>query len=187
MTPANGTVLVANNLAPCYPRSVPGKVQSRDQIKATAARAKTQGKKIVFTNGCFDLLHVGHLRVLREAKKLGDILIVGLNSDRSVNDIKGPERPIVSEAERAELIGALEMVDYVTLFDEPDPIPLLREIKPDVLVKGGDWGESGVVGRELVEGWGGKVAVVPFLEGHSTTNIIEKIERTRKKSHGKNV
>jgi D-beta-D-heptose 7-phosphate kinase/D-beta-D-heptose 1-phosphate adenosyltransferase len=166
---------------------VPGKVQSRDQIKATAARAKTQGKKIVFTNGCFDLLHVGHLRVLSEAKKLGDILIVGLNSDRSVNDIKGPERPIVSEAERAELIGALEMVDYVTLFDEPDPIPLLREIKPDVLVKGGDWGESGVVGRELVEGWGGKVAVVPFLEGHSTTNIIEKIERTRKKSHGKNV
>ena len=166
---------------------MPGKVQSRAQIKATAARAKTQGKKIVFTNGCFDLLHVGHLRVLREAKKLGDILIVGINSDRSVNDIKGQDRPIVSEAERAELIGALEMVDYVTLFDEPDPIPLLREIKPDVLVKGGDWGESGVVGRELVEGWGGKVVVVPFLEGHSTTNIIEQIERTRRKSHGKNV
>lgn len=166
---------------------MPGKVQSRDQIKTTAARAKTQGKKIVFTNGCFDLLHVGHLRVLREAKKLGDILIVGLNSDRSVGEMKGAGRPIVSEAERAELIGALEMVDYVTLFDEPDPIPLLREIKPDVLVKGGDWGESGVVGRELVEGWGGKVAVVPFLDGHSTTNIIEKIERTRKKNHGKNL
>lgn len=166
---------------------MPGKVQSRDQIKTTAARAKTQGKKIVFTNGCFDLLHVGHLRVLREAKKLGDILIVGLNSDRSVGEMKGAGRPIVSEAERAELIGALEMVDYVTLFDEPDPIPLLREIKPDVLVKGGDWGESGVVGRELVESWGGKVAVVAFLEGHSTTNIIEKIERTRKKNHGKNL
>jgi D-beta-D-heptose 7-phosphate kinase/D-beta-D-heptose 1-phosphate adenosyltransferase len=166
---------------------VPDKVQSRDQIKATAARAKTQGKKIVFTNGCFDLLHVGHLHVLREAKKLGDVLMVGLNSDRSVGQIKGPDRPIVSEDERAELIAALEMVDYVTLFDEPDPIPLLREIKPDVLVKGGDWGESGVVGRELVEGWGGKVAVVPFLEGHSTTNIIEKVERTRRKSHGKNL
>ncbi len=166
---------------------MPDKVQSRDQIKATAARAKTQGKKIVFTNGCFDLLHVGHLHVLREAKKLGDVLMVGLNSDRSVGQIKGPDRPIVSEDERAELIAALEMVDYVTLFDEPDPIPLLREIKPDVLVKGGDWGESGVVGRELVEGWGGKVAVVPFLEGHSTTNIIEKVERTRRKSHGKNL
>jgi D-beta-D-heptose 7-phosphate kinase/D-beta-D-heptose 1-phosphate adenosyltransferase len=166
---------------------VPEKVQSRDQIKAAAARAKKQGKKIVFTNGCFDLLHVGHLHVLREAKKLGNVLIVALNSDRSVRKIKGPERPIVSESERAELIAALEMVDYVTLFDEPDPIPLLREIQPDVLVKGGDWGEGGVVGRELVEGWGGKVAVIPYLEGHSTTNIIEKVERTRKKSHGKNL
>ena len=166
---------------------MPEKVQSRDQIRATAARAKTQGKKIVFTNGCFDLLHVGHLRVLREAKKLGNILIVAINSDRSVREIKGVDRPVVPGKERAELIAALEMVDYVTLFDEADPIPLLREIKPDVLVKGGDWGEAGVVGRELVEGWGGKVAVIPFLEGHSTTNIIEKVERTRKKSHGKNL
>ncbi|HEY1267279.1 MAG TPA: D-glycero-beta-D-manno-heptose 1-phosphate adenylyltransferase [Candidatus Binatia bacterium] len=166
---------------------MPDKVQSRDQITATAARAKTQGKKIVFTNGCFDLLHVGHLRLLRQAKKLGNILIVALNSDRSVRENKGVDRPIVSESERAELIAALEMVDYVTLFDEPDPIPLLREIKPDVLVKGGDWGEGGVVGRELVESWGGKVAVIPYLEGHSTTNIIKKVERTRKQSHGKNL
>ncbi len=166
---------------------MPEKVLSREQIEAAAERAKTQGKKIVFTNGCFDLLHAGHLRVLREAKKLGDVLIVALNSDRSVREIKGPERPIVPEGERAELIAALEMVDYVTLFDEPDPISLLRALKPDVLVKGGDWGEAGVVGRELVEGWGGKVAVVPFLGGHSTTGVIEKIERTRKKSHGKNV
>lgn len=160
------------------------KVQSRDQIQATAARAKNAGKKIVFTNGCFDLLHVGHLRVLSEAKKLGDVLLVALNSDRSVREIKGPGRPILPEGERAELIAALEMVDYVTLFDEPDPRNLLREVKPDVLVKGGDWAEDKVVGRELVEGWGGKVAVVPYLADHSTTDIIKKIERTRKKSHG---
>lgn len=156
------------------------KVQSRDQIKAAAARAKTEGKKIVFTNGCFDLLHVGHLRVLSEAKKLGDVLLVALNSDRSVREIKGAGRPILPERERAELIAALEMVDYVTLFDEPDPLNLLGEVKPDVLVKGGDWAEDKVVGRELVEGWGGKVAVVPYLADHSTTDIIEKIERTRK-------
>ena len=160
------------------------KVQSRDQIQATAARAKNAGKKIVFTNGCFDLLHVGHLRVLSEAKKLGDVLLVALNSDRSVREIKGPGRPILPEGERAELIAALEMVDYVTLFDEPDPRNLLREVKPDVLVKGGDWAEDKVVGRELVEGWGGKVAVVPYLADHSTTDIIKKIERMRKKSHG---
>lgn len=169
----------------CYPRSVREKVQSRDQIKATAAQAKNEGKKIVFTNGCFDLLHIGHLRVLSEAKRLGDILIVGLNSDRSVREIKGADRPIVPGNERAELIAALEMVDYVTLFDEADPINLLREVKPDVLVKGGDWGEAGVVGRELVEGWGGKVAVIPFLPAHSTSDIINKIERTREENHGK--
>lgn len=161
------------------------KVQSRDQIKATAARAKKEGKRIVFTNGCFDLLHVGHLRVLREAKKLGDILIVALNSDRSVREIKGSDRPIVPGAERAVLIAALEMVDYVTLFDESDPINLLRDVKPDVLVKGGDWGEAGVVGRELVEGWGGEVTVIPFLADHSTSDLIKKIERTSGKSHGK--
>jgi rfaE bifunctional protein nucleotidyltransferase chain/domain len=160
------------------------KVKSRDQIKATAGRAKKEGQKIVFTNGCFDLLHVGHLRVLDAAKKLGDVLVVALNSDRSVREIKGRDRPIVPENERAELIAALEMVDYVTLFDEPDPINLLREIKPDVLVKGGDWGEDKVVGRELVEGWGGKVAVIPYLADHSTTDIVKKIERTRKTSHG---
>ena len=160
------------------------KVLSRGEIKAAAARAKTAGKKIVFTNGCFDLLHVGHLRVLNGAKKLGDILFVGLNSDRSVAKIKGAGRPILPESERTELIAALEMVDYVTLFDEPDPRNLLREVKPDVLVKGGDWSDDQVVGRELVEGWGGKVAVIPYLKGHSTTDIIKKIERTRKASHG---
>jgi D-beta-D-heptose 7-phosphate kinase/D-beta-D-heptose 1-phosphate adenosyltransferase len=124
------------------------------------------------------------LRVLNEAKRLGDLLFVGLNSDRSVGAIKGAGRPIVPENERAELIAALEMVDYVTLFDEPDPRDLLRELKPEVLVKGGDWSDDQVVGRELVEGWGGKVAVIPYLADHSTTDIVKKIERTRKESHG---
>ena len=151
------------------------KVQPRGRLQAAAAEAKAAGKKVVFTNGCFDLLHVGHLHLLREAKKLGNILIVGLNSDGSVRKIKGPGRPILPEGERAELIAALEMVDYVTLFDEPDPGNLIRELKPDVLVKGGDWAPDEIIGRETVEGAGGKVAVVPYLKDHSTTEIIDKI------------
>jgi len=153
------------------------KVKSREDLKAIAAKAKTEGKKIVFTNGCFDLLHVGHLHVLREAKKLGDILIVALNSDSSVEQIKGPGRPILAEGERAELIAALEMVDYVTLFDEPDPLNVIQELKPDVLAKGGDWAADKIIGREFVEGYGGKVAVINFLQGHSTTDIIERMRK----------
>ncbi len=157
------------------------KVQPRDQLQITTAEAKRSGKKVVFTNGCFDLLHVGHLHLLREAKKLGDILIVGLNSDKSVKQIKGAGRPIVPEGERAELIAALEMVDYVTIFDEPEPLNLIRELEPDVLAKGGDWPEDKIVGKDLVEGFGGRVAVIPFLNGHSTTDIIDEIiERMRK-------
>jgi rfaE bifunctional protein nucleotidyltransferase chain/domain len=153
------------------------KVQPRDQLQVTTAEAKKSGKKVVFTNGCFDLLHVGHLHVLREAKKLGDILIVGLNSDKSVKQIKGAGRPIVPEGERAELIAALEMVDYVTMFDEPDPLNVIRELRPDVLAKGGDWAEDKIVGREFVESYGGRVAVIPFLKGHSTTEIIERMRK----------
>lgn len=153
------------------------KVQKRQALKTIAARAKTEGKKIVFTNGCFDLLHMGHVQLLREAKKLGDILIVGLNSDKSVKQIKGAGRPIVPEGERAELIAALEMVDYVTMFDEPDPLNVIRELRPDVLAKGGDWAEDKIVGREFVESYGGRVAVIPFLKGHSTTEIIERMRK----------
>ena len=153
------------------------KVKKREALKTIAAKARTEGKKIVFTNGCFDLLHAGHVRLLREAKKLGDLLIVALNSDSSVREIKGPDRPILPEEERAELIAALEMVDYVTLFDEPDPLNLLRELRPDVLAKGGDWAEDKVVGREWVESYGGKVAVIPYLKGHSTTEIIERMRK----------
>jgi rfaE bifunctional protein nucleotidyltransferase chain/domain len=157
------------------------KVQPRDQLKLTTAAAKRSGKKVVFTNGCFDLLHAGHLHVLREAKKLGDVLIVGLNSDRSVKEIKGSSRPIMPEGERAELIAALEMIDYVTIFDEPDPLNLIRELKPDVVAKGGDWREDQIVGKEWVEKTGGRVAIIPYLNGHSTTDIVDTIiERMRK-------
>lgn len=156
---------------------MPGKVRSLAELKAVAAQAKRAGKKIVFTNGCFDLLHRGHLHLLTEAKKLGDLLIVALNSDLSVQKIKGPNRPILPETERSELIAALEVVDYVTSFDEPDPYRIIKELKPDVLVKGGDWGGDAIVGREIVEEAGGEVAIIPYLEGHSTTHIIDKIQR----------
>ena len=153
------------------------KVKKRKALEAIAAQAKKEGKKIVFTNGCFDLLHRGHVWLLREAKNLGDLLIVALNSDRSVRQIKGPDRPILPEEERAELIAALEMVDYVTTFDEPEPLNVIRELRPDVLAKGGDWAEDKIVGRELVESYGGKVAVIPYLKGHSTTEIIERMRK----------
>lgn len=152
-----------------------GKIGKLHEIKNILAKAKKERKTVVFTNGCFDLLHRGHLHLLREAKKRGDILVVALNSDRSVKAIKGPERPIFPDSERAELIAALEMVDYVTCFDEPDPYEVIRELKPDVLVKGGDWPKDSIVGANIVEGQGGKVAVIPYLEGHSTTEIIERM------------
>lgn len=152
-----------------------GKIGKLHEIKNILAKAKKERKTVVFTNGCFDLLHRGHLHLLREAKKRGDILVVALNSDRSVKAIKGPDRPILPDSERAELIAALEMVDYVTCFDEPDPYEVIRELKPDVLVKGGDWPKDNIVGANIVEGQGGKVAVIPYLEGHSTTEIIERM------------
>ena len=152
-----------------------GKIKKPDELKAIVAKAKGEGKKIVFTNGCFDLLHLGHLHLLREAKKMGDLLVVGLNSDSSVKKIKGPNRPILPETERAELLAALEMVDYVTLFDDPDPHKVIEELRPNLLVKGGDWAEGKVIGKAVVEQDGGKVTVIPYLKGHSTTKIIETI------------
>lgn len=133
--------------------------------------------KIVFTNGCFDILHIGHIRYLQEAAALGDILIVGLNSDASVKRLKGPERPINSQAERAEMLGALGFVDYVTIFDEDTPLELIKTIQPDILVKGQDYAPEQVVGKKEVEERGGKLVLVPFVEGKSTTNIIEKMKK----------
>jgi rfaE bifunctional protein nucleotidyltransferase chain/domain len=151
------------------------KIQAVSRLKKIAGTLKRQGKKIVFTNGCFDILHVGHIRYLTKARKMGDLLIVGLNTDRSVRMIKGDKRPIVSEKERAEVLAALEIVDYVVLFDEPDPLRLIAALKPDILVKGADWSKDEIVGREVVEKAGGKIARIPLVPGSSSTNVIEKI------------
>ena len=154
-----------------------GKIGELHEIKAIVANVRRDGKKVVLTNGCFDLLHRGHLHLLREAKKQGDLLVVALNSDSSVKTIKGADRPVLPESERAELIAALEMVDYVTAFDEADPYKLIKELKPDVLVKGGDWPKNEIVGADIVEEHGGKVAVIPYLKGYSTTQIIERMSK----------
>ena len=151
------------------------KITPRNELKATVDRLKREGKKVVFTNGCFDILHAGHTRYLREARKLGDALILALNSDSSVRSIKGPMRPIVPEAERAEVVSALDSVDYVTVFDELTPLELIEFLRPDVIVKGGDWAEKDIVGAETVRKWGGRVAIMPEIEGASTTNIIDKV------------
>jgi len=156
---------------------VSGKVRRLDELRTIVKQAQAEGKKIVFTNGCFDLIHSGHLHLLRQARTLGDMLVVAVNADQSVRALKGPQRPVLSEVGRAELIAALEMVDYVIVFDELDPCTILKELKPDVLVKGGDWPVDKVVGRDLVEQDGGTVVVIPYLEGHSTTKIIERMQR----------
>jgi rfaE bifunctional protein nucleotidyltransferase chain/domain len=154
---------------------VSGKIKSLNEIAGIAAQARKNGKGVVFTNGCFDLLHRGHVHILREARASGDLLIVGINSDRSVKSIKGPSRPILPQTDRVELIAAMEMVDYVVLFDEPDPYQLIAAIKPNVLAKGGDWSTEKIVGADIVAQYGGRVAVIPYLPGSSTTEIIERI------------
>ena len=131
------------------------KIKELGELASIVQRAKEAGKRVVFTNGCFDLLHCGHLHLLREARKLGDLLIVAINSDESIHGIKGTARPIVPERERAELLAALEAVDFVTLFSEPDPLRVIQELKPDVLVKGGDWPKDEIIGGGAVEGTGG--------------------------------
>ena len=139
------------------------------------AELRRQGQRIVFTNGCFDLLHPGHVYTLTQAKSLGEVLVVGINSDASVKRLKGTRRPILSEMERALLLSALAMVDYVTIFNEDTPLELIRLLRPHVLVKGGDWSVEAVVGREVVEAEGGKVVLIPYQAGFSTTDIIERV------------
>ena len=159
----------------CYPLNVSDKVKSLGELTAITASARTIGKIVVFTNGCFDLLHRGHVHLLRNAKALGDILIVAINSDQSVKLIKGPNRPILSENDRLQLIASMEMVNYVLLFDEPNPCSIISILRPNILVKGGDWSADQVVGADIVEDSGGKVVIVPYLKGFSTTEIIAKI------------
>jgi D-beta-D-heptose 7-phosphate kinase/D-beta-D-heptose 1-phosphate adenosyltransferase len=145
------------------------------ELAAELARSRAGGARVVFTNGCFDLLHVGHLRYLTAAKALGDLLVVGINTDASVRGIKGEGRPLVPEGERAELPAALRIVDYVVLFDQPTPETLIREVRPDVLVKGGDWSRETIVGAGFVESYGGTVTTIPVVPGRSTTSLIERI------------
>jgi len=136
---------------------------------------QTQGRKVVFTNGVFDLLHLGHVTYLQEARKRGDLLVVGLNSDASVRRIKGPLKPLLPLAERAEMLLALSCVDYTTFFEEEDPYKAIQILRPDVLVKGGDWAVDKIIGGDLVRSWGGKVLNIPVVEGRSTTNLIQMV------------
>ena len=151
------------------------KVKSIEELRPLLAILRAVGKKIVFTNGCFDLIHTGHTRYLAIARSFGDLLVVAVNSDSSVRGIKGDKRPINTQQERAETLAALETVDFVTIFDEPDPHKVIAALQPDVLVKGGDWPIDKIIGRDVVEARGGTVVNVPFVEGQSTTGIIEKI------------
>jgi len=147
-----------------------------DDAVGLAAGVRARGGKVVFTNGVFDLLHPGHIRYLQDARRLGDALIVGLNSDRSACANKGPERPITPEAERAEILRALECVDAVAIFDEDTPADIIRRIQPDILVKGADWGPDNIVGRDTVEARGGRVVRVELLPGFSTTELIRRVK-----------
>jgi len=155
-----------------------GKIISQDELIQVTTREKRAGRRVVFTNGCFDLLHPGHVRCLAQARALGDVLVVAVNSDRSIRGNKGPERPLVSEQDRAEVLAALASVDYVTIFDEPTPRELIARVLPSILVKGADWGLDQVAGREEVEAAGGRVLSIPLAPGYSTTNIVQRIRNS---------
>jgi rfaE bifunctional protein nucleotidyltransferase chain/domain len=151
------------------------KILSLEELVRARAGLRAGGRAVVFTNGCFDLMHPGHVRYLEQARGLGDALVVALNSDRAVRELKGPARPILFEAERAEVVAALGCVDFVTVFDDVSPLDTVVAVAPDVLVKGGDWGIDRIIGRDEVEGAGGRVLSLPFVDGCSTSDVIERI------------
>jgi D-beta-D-heptose 7-phosphate kinase/D-beta-D-heptose 1-phosphate adenosyltransferase len=153
------------------------KILSLDQLLAERDRLRTAGKRLVFTNGVFDLLHVGHVRYLAQARELGDALVVAINSDRAVRELKGPDRPVFDQDERAEILAALRHVDYVVIFDEISPRTLIGKLLPDVLVKGGDYQIDEIHGREEVEAAGGKVIPLPFVPGASTTSLLQRMKK----------
>jgi len=155
------------------------KIGSLARVRAACSRARRRGSKVVFTNGCFDLLHPGHVRYLAAARAAGDLLVVGLNSDRSVRFLKGPGRPVQNAAARAELLAALAAVDHVVIFDAPTPIALIEALRPDVLVKGADWRPGEIVGSEVVAAAGGKVLRVKLVRGESTTRLVARARRSR--------
>lgn len=160
-------------------KSTQEKIMSRRDLAATLEKLRREGRKVVFTNGCFDILHPGHVRYLERARALGDILVVALNSDVSVRRLKGPERPVQAERDRCEIVAGLGCVGFVTIFEEDTPREIIDELMPDVLVKGADWTLDNIVGRDLVESRGGLVFALEFEEGFSTSRIIEKIRRSR--------
>jgi D-beta-D-heptose 7-phosphate kinase/D-beta-D-heptose 1-phosphate adenosyltransferase len=151
------------------------KILDRVTLKEKIDALHQEGKKIAFTNGCFDILHVGHVRYLKEARKTADVLVLALNSDASVRSIKGDKRPLVCEEDRAEVLAGLECIDFITIFSEPTPLELICWLRPDILIKGGDWPEDKVVGRNEIQQWGGHVTLIPEVIGKSTTNIVDKI------------
>jgi D-beta-D-heptose 7-phosphate kinase/D-beta-D-heptose 1-phosphate adenosyltransferase len=151
------------------------KVLSRSALKIRMEEARERREKVVFTNGCFDLLHVGHLHLLQRARAFGDLLVVGINDDESIRKLKGPGRPLITQEQRAEILASLRFVDHVTIFSEPTPLRVLRAVRPDVLVKGGDYSLKQVIGKKWVENNGGRVELVPLLPGFSTSSLISAI------------
>lgn len=151
------------------------KIKTKEELKSILLGFRKQGKKIVFTNGCFDILHYGHVKYLQDAKRLADVLVLGLNSDSSVRKIKGKSRPINRQLDRARVLSALSCVDYLTIFSEDTPLRLIKAIQPDILVKGGDWSADEIVGGSFVKERGGKVLSIPYIKGYSTTRQIKKI------------
>ncbi len=151
------------------------KIATIDSLAETVRELKAGGKRVVFTNGCFDILHKGHVELFRAARKHGDVLVVAINSDGSVRRLKGPGRPVFDQSERAEVLIAMESVNFVCVFDEDTPLETILKIHPDVLVKGADWTDKGIVGQEEVEAWGGEVVAVPLLAGQSSTGVVERI------------
>lgn len=154
------------------------KLRTLPELVTIVHVCRTLGQRVVFTNGCFDLLHRGHTRLLQQARGLGDLLIVGLNSDASVRLLKGPSRPVLLQDERAELLSALASVDYVVIFEEADPSRIIADLEPDVLVKGADWAKDEVIGRETVERRGGQIVTIPLVKGCSTSRIVRRIIET---------
>jgi len=150
---------------------------SKEDFKKQYEILKSQNKKIVFTNGCFDIIHRGHIEYLNEAKNLGDVLVIGLNSDKSVRKLKGNDRPIINQSDRAFILLNLKSVDYVIVFEEDTPYELIKSVKPDFLVKGGDWKEEDIVGSDILKEYGGKTISLKFIDSYSTTNIINKIKK----------
>jgi len=159
------------------PRGLTTKLKPLEIIKSEIQALQQQGKKAVFTNGCFDILHAGHVNIFQQARNMGDVLVVAVNSDLSIKKIKGEKRPVVPQAQRMQVLAALEAIDYVVIFEDENPLQIIKELQPDILVKGGDWPIETIIGREIVEKKGGKILSIPLMEGISTTNIIEEVKK----------